>query len=137
LPSVRELWRNHRASLSIYALQEVTKTIIFARELFTQLSKYIPQIELKGPTRIWEDNESVIAIVKSVFFSSRSRHFRTKKGFVQDEQQKGTIMVKSIATNENIADMNTKSLARPRFEDLRDQVMRIANPSVLSNNGIA
>ena len=120
-----------------YALQEVTKTIIFARELFTQLSKYIPQIELKGPTRIWEDNESVIAIVKSVFFSSRSRHFRTKKGFVQDEQQKGTINVQGIASSENLADLNTKGLVRQKFEYLRDKVMRVTKPSVLSNNGVA
>jgi len=72
---------------------------------------------------VWEDNESCITVAKSPKFTPRTKHIAIKyhhfRRFVSDE----TLIVKSIDTAEQIADIFTKPLTKKSFCHLRQKLM--------------
>ena len=72
---------------------------------------------------VWEDNESCITVAKIPKFTPRTKHIAIKyhhfRRFVSD----GTIIIKSIDTDEKIADIFTKPLGEKSFCFLRHQLM--------------
>lgn len=72
---------------------------------------------------VWEDNESCITVVKSPKLTPRTKHIAIKyhhfRRFVSD----GTIIMNSIDTTEQIADIFTKPLGEKSFCYLRHQLM--------------
>ena len=72
---------------------------------------------------VWEDNESTIKVAKSPKFTPRTKHIAIKyhhfRRFVDD----GTIVIRSIDTKEQIADMLTKPLSERDFVYLRGKLM--------------
>ena len=72
---------------------------------------------------VWEDNESCITVAKSPKFNPWTKHIAIKyhhfRLFVSD----GTIIIKSIDTTEQIADIFTKTLEEKSFCFLWHQIM--------------
>ena len=72
---------------------------------------------------VWEDNESCITVAKAPKFTPRTKHIAIKyhhfRRFVSD----GTIIIKSIDTTEQLADIFTKPLKEKSFCYLRRQMM--------------
>ena len=72
---------------------------------------------------VWEDNESCITVAKSPKFTPRTKHIAIKyhhfRQFVSDE----TLVIKSIDTAEQIADIFTKPLPEKSFCHLRRKLM--------------
>ena len=72
---------------------------------------------------VWEDNESCITVAKSPKFTPRTKHIAIKyhhfRKFVADE----TLIIKSIDTAEQIADIFTKPLPEKAFCYLRQKLM--------------
>ena len=72
---------------------------------------------------VWEDNESTIKVAKSPKFTPRTKHIAIKyhhfRRFVDD----GTIVIRSIDTKEQIADMLTKPLSERDFVYLRGKLI--------------
>jgi hypothetical protein len=79
-------------------------------------------IRIYSPVTIFEDNLGCIAIAKDPTNHKATRHMNPKLFFVRDEIRNGSVKLEHISTIENIADIFTKSLARPRFEKLRRQL---------------
>ena len=80
----------------------------------------------RGPVfrcTVWEDNEICITVAKSPKFNLRKNHIAIKyhnfRRFVSD----GTIIIKSIDTAEQIADIFTKPLGEKSFCFLRHKLM--------------
>ena len=70
---------------------------------------------------VWEDNESCIIVAMSPKFTPRTKHIAIKyhhfRSFVADE----TIIINSIDTKEQLADIFTRPLPEKSFYHLRRQ----------------
>ena len=62
------------------------------------------------------DNQSAIALAKDNKFHSRTKHIDIRYHFIREAVEDGNIVVNYIPTAENVADIFTKSLAKPKFE---------------------
>ena len=59
---------------------------------------------------VYEDNESCIKVAKSPKFTPRTKHIAIKYHHFRSYVEKGTILLKSIDTKDQLADMLTKPL---------------------------
>ena len=55
-------------------------------------------------------------------FHDKSKHIEIKCHFIQDMVQKGAVELQYISTDEQIADILTKSLSRVKYEYIRDSL---------------
>ncbi|GJV19985.1 copia protein [Tanacetum coccineum] len=60
-------------------------------------------------TKIYIDNESTICIVKNPVFHSKTKHIEIRNHFIRDAYEKKLIQVLKIHTDDNVADLLTKS----------------------------
>lgn len=74
----------------------------------------VEQVE-KGPTTIFYDNISTIAMTKNPIFHSRTKHIELRHHFIRDLVQDGEVFLKFINTNEQVADIFTKSVSTEKF----------------------
>jgi hypothetical protein len=71
---------------------------------------------LTRPITIYCDNQSAIAIAKNDEFHARTKHIDIRYHFIRDIVAKQLITINYVNTNDNPADMLTKSLVRPKVE---------------------
>lgn len=71
------------------------------------------------PITIFEDNQSCLKIAKDEKFSNRTKHIDTKYHFVKDYIQRGLVKCEYCPTDEMIADLFTKPLAKPKHDKFR------------------
>ena len=72
---------------------------------------------------IYGDNQSAIALSKNGIKSERTKHVAIKYAFIHDEVSNERVKLQWIPTTEQLADILTKSLARPAHERLMNQLM--------------
>ena len=68
---------------------------------------------------IFNDNTSAISITKNHVHHKRTKHIDVRHHFLRDFYEKGEISMEFVATNEQVADIFTKALAREYFEKNR------------------
>ena len=75
--------------------------------------------EIRGPQekviRIYCDNQGAIALVKDNKFHSQTKHIDLCYHFVREAVEDNKIKFEYIPMDENVADIFTKALPRPRF----------------------
>ena len=76
-----------------------------------------------GPTVVYSDNQAAIAIAKTPFCTSAMRHMKIKHHYIKNEVKDGKFVIKFCITEDMIADILTKALPRPLFEDLTDMLL--------------
>ena len=91
---------------------------IFQRQLLEDMG--FPQ---KGPTVIYEDNTGAIAMSENPVSHNRTKHIDIKYHFVRERVELGEIKLVHVATENQLADLLTKSLAKVKHERLRERVM--------------
>nr|GEX21143.1 hypothetical protein [Tanacetum cinerariifolium] len=69
-------------------------------------------------TKIYIDNNSAICIVKSPVYHPKTKHIEIRHHFIKDCFEKKLISVDHIHTDENVADLLTKSFDAGRFQYL-------------------
>lgn len=111
------------AEAELYAITAVVKDLIGIVDLLKEL-----QIPIKSPIPVYTDNQAAIAITNSATQTRAVKHIRIRRHFIQDEIEHNRIIIKSITSEENTADLFTKSLPRPRFEQLRSSLVRSQAP---------
>ena len=90
----------------INALVETTKIIIYYREMLKEL-----KFEQIKPTTVYVDNQkSMIAVMDSVRKDIKSAYLINKINFVREQIDEGTIRLEYVTSEENEADLGTKSL---------------------------
>ena len=64
-------------------------------------------------------------------FHDKSKHIEIKYHYIRDMEQRGAVKLQYVATEEQIADVLTKPLARVKFEYFREKlgVLQIEVPS--------
>ncbi|GJV96057.1 hypothetical protein Tco_1547634 [Tanacetum coccineum] len=61
-------------------------------------------------TKIYNDNESTICIVKNPIFYSKTKHIAIRHHFIRDAYEKKLIQMLKIHTDDNVADLLTRHL---------------------------
>ena len=105
------------AEAEVRALKELTTEIIWARDLLEELgyNQSLAGTECSA-TVCFEDNSAAIDMVSSVKLNQRTKHLTKVTNFVRDHIERGTITVKWIPSEDNIADVLTKALPYPLFK---------------------
>ena len=70
------------------------------------------------PTTLYEDNNAAIKIGRDSQFHQRSKHFDIKYHYVREKENAGEIVITECTSEDMIADIFTKPLAKPRHEKL-------------------
>ena len=72
-----------------------------------------------------------IATTRVVVFHDKSKHIEIKYHYIKDMVQRGAVKLQNVATDEQIADVLTKPLAKVKFEYFREKlgVLQIEVPS--------
>lgn len=69
-----------------------------------------------GPTKVWEDNASCIAMTENPLNAECSRHIDTRCFFIRDLVRDKVMRLVKCAGTHNVADTLTKSLPYPSLE---------------------
>uniref|UniRef100_A0ACD5WTY3 Uncharacterized protein n=1 Tax=Avena sativa TaxID=4498 RepID=A0ACD5WTY3_AVESA len=85
------------------------------------LSELVEEKEGK-PATIFVDNKSAIQLSKNPVFHDRSKHIEVRFHFIRESIEQGKVEIDYISTDDQLADILTKSLGRVRFQDLRTRI---------------
>ena len=88
------------------------------------LRKIMVDLQLKedDSTVIFVDNQAAIAISQNPVFHRRTKHFNVKFYYLREVQNSGEVKLVYCNTENQIADIFTKSLHVSRFEFLREKL---------------
>jgi hypothetical protein len=103
------------AEAEYVALTETTKEIAWIKRVAEQFG-----IDCGGPTTIYTDSQSAIAMVNNLNFSSRTKHIDVRFHYIREQREKKTIELVYCPTETNIADLMTKPLGGVRTKMLRE-----------------
>ncbi|CAD7078080.1 unnamed protein product [Hermetia illucens] len=99
------------------ALSEAVSEIKFVRELLK-----IFEIECTKPINIYEDNSGAINIAKYGNFTKNSKHVEVHYHYVHEMVKENIINIVKVESNNNVADIFTKSLCKDKFEKFRSML---------------
>jgi len=68
------------------------------------------------------DNQSAIALTKNSVHHERSKHIDTRFHYIRDCVKSGLIEVQHVRTEDQRADILTKSLGRIKFQEMRGKI---------------
>jgi intein-encoded DNA endonuclease-like protein len=68
------------------------------------------------------DNQSAISLCKNPVFHDRTKHIDVRYHVVRNYVEEGKIAVEHVRTEEQLADILTKPLARFRFQALKEKI---------------
>ena len=97
------------------ALSSATQEAVWLRRLMKDLGR-----QMDAPTTIYEDNQGAIELAKNAKFHNRTKHIDICHHFVRETVVSNEIRVIYCPTEDMIADIMTKGLAKLTFEKLRD-----------------
>ncbi|QRV94948.1 Retrovirus-related Pol polyprotein from transposon TNT 1-94 [Ceratobasidium sp. AG-Ba] len=80
-------------------------------------------LPLESNLAIYTDNTAAIALAHDPQFHARSKHIDTRHHFLCEHITRKSVELAHIPGNENLADLLTKALPRPRFDYLAGKVM--------------
>ena len=101
------------------ALSEAAREACWLRNLYGELGLLQGEV----PTLIRGDSEGSIAMAKNPQFHKRSKHIEIHWHWIRDLVQAGKICVESIRNPEQVADILTKALPRPKHQKRHQQNM--------------
>ena len=99
------------------ALAQCTCKAVWIRRLLEEL-----RILDDKPTHLYCDNQSSIKLSYNPVFHEKSKHFEIDCHFTRQKVENNTIKVEYIPSQEQPADILTKSLGRIKFETCRDKL---------------
>jgi hypothetical protein len=97
------------------ACAEALKEALWLRNFFEDVG-----MTLTKPLIIYCDNQSCIALAKNPVQHARTKHLERGCHFTRHQIKQGRIELVYIKSKDQLADINTKALPRPRFLELRD-----------------
>jgi hypothetical protein len=101
---------NSTAEAEFIAINKPAKSIQWMRWLLSELK--IPGVKQSKASVLFVDNAAAIAMAKNPVHQDRTKHIAIKYFHIRTLIQFGVIHVEHINTNENVADMLTKSLGK-------------------------
>lgn len=68
------------------------------------------------------DNQSAVKLVKNPVYHKRTKHIDVRYHYIRDKYEKNKLKIKSISSENQLADIFTKALPKFRFEILRSKL---------------
>jgi hypothetical protein len=93
------------------AQTHAAKELLWLRTIIGELN-----LPFETPTTLHCDNQGAIALAKDNKFHARTKHIDIRYHFIREAVEDGSINMQYIPTNDNIADIFTKPLAKAKFE---------------------
>ena len=93
------------AEVEYVAAAEATKDIVWLRNLLAELG--FPQ---SSPSRLFEDNQACVAMVRNHLVTGRNRHFCVKMAWLRQQVTNKVVTLLFVASRNNLADILTKIL---------------------------
>ena len=90
-------------------------------EWLRKILSYLFDLQLDA-TCIHCDNQSCVKLSENPVFHDKSKHIEIKYHYIRDILQRGAVKLQYVVTNEQIADVLTKSLARVKFEYFKERL---------------
>lgn len=87
------------------------------KDILEDFNEYI-----ENPIKIFEDNSGALSIAKYGNFTKNSKFIEVHYHFVNENYMKGVIDVVKVDTEQNLADIFTKSLSKDKFERFRNML---------------
>jgi len=105
------------------ALTPLMKEIIWSRYILAELN-----VRLRVATTVFCDNQAAIALAQDPVFHKRTKSIGIMYRQIEDATEAGLLNVVYVATDDNLADINTKSsLQRDKFEYFVDSILNGVN----------
>lgn len=98
------------------ALSDAVDEVKFIRCLIEEMFGIV----FKESIKMYEDNSGAVAIAKNGNFSKRAKHIEVQYHLVHEYYVKQIIDIIKIGTDDNIADIFTKSLGKQKFYKFRE-----------------
>ena len=122
-------WRSHKqttvtkaATFAEYiALSEAVTEVNFIRNMLRETFK----VKIDAPIKMYEDNSGAVSIAKFGNFTKNSKHIEVQYHYINEYYEKGIIDIIKVDSDNNIADIFTKSLSRAKFEKFRKMLRLI------------
>lgn len=108
------------------SLATTASEICWLRHLFDDL-----RIPFTTTPRLLCDNMGATRLALNPVQHSRMKHIAIDLHFVRDLASKGLLVVSYVSTQDQLADLLTKPLARTRFQDLRSKISVANGTSIL------
>uniref|UniRef100_A0A2N9HV06 Reverse transcriptase Ty1/copia-type domain-containing protein n=1 Tax=Fagus sylvatica TaxID=28930 RepID=A0A2N9HV06_FAGSY len=75
------------------------------------------------PPILWCDNVSALGIASNPVFHARTKHIEVDFHFIRERVIRKDLQVKFVSTVDQLADIFTKGLPSPRFQDLQSKLL--------------
>jgi hypothetical protein len=102
----------------LYAEAAAIQEVLWLRGLLKELG-----LRTQTGSVVYGDNQSAIAVSKNGIKGERTKHVDVKYHFITETVERGQVQLKWVPTREQQADIFTKALATPVFEQFRRQLM--------------
>ncbi|KAH9095786.1 hypothetical protein LEN26_017687 [Aphanomyces euteiches] len=86
------------------------------------------QLVIKLPINVYEDNQSTIKIAESPTLQQRTKHIDVRHQFIRDLVKQRIIKI-NCQPNSMLADILTKALPKPQFEEHMPKLVTSIPPS--------
>lgn len=93
------------------AMSDAVTEILFMKDLLSDVFN----LNMDKPIKIYEDNSGAVAIGKFGNLTKNSKHIEVQYHYINENYEKDIIDIVKIDTNNNVADMLTKSLCKEKF----------------------
>ena len=101
------------------ASADATRQATWLRLLLDDLQVGLPT---DTPVSILNDNNGCIALSKNPVHHERSKHIAMRHHFLREKVEDNTVKLDFVPSADNLADMLTKALPQPAFEQLKRQM---------------
>mmetsp|Transcript_17870 Transcript_17870/g.26381 ORF Transcript_17870/g.26381 Transcript_17870/m.26381 type:complete len:511 (+) Transcript_17870:541-2073(+) len=110
-----------------YAMGDATKESMSLGDTYHEVHQLRQCHDSKKSTTIYVDNTSAIKLAQNPVFHRRSKHIAIRHHFIRQLLTDGIVDFQYISTQDNLADLFTKPLAKPLFRRLRRLVVGECN----------
>ncbi|KAF2292409.1 hypothetical protein GH714_022049 [Hevea brasiliensis] len=120
----KEVWINLRRSLK----GVIGKVLLDLKQTTLELQQnkanqqQLAQDQFLDPIVIKVDNQSAILIAKNPVQHGRTKHIQVKYHAIRQAEKDGEISLVHCSSNDQLADILTKSLGKAKFEELREKI---------------
>eukprot|EP00257_Ricinus_communis_P027923 XP_025015337.1 uncharacterized protein LOC112536724 [Ricinus communis] len=113
----QEVVAQSTAEAEYVSIAAASNQAIWLRKLLSYLC-----VELDKPTTIYCDNKSAIAIAENPVQHGRTKHINVKFHSIREAEKNLEIKLQHCSSEEQLTDLFTKPLSRPRIDFLKNQL---------------
>ena len=113
-------WNSRKQPVvAMFTTGEYISAADYSRELLYLKTLIEELLNREIPANLFVDNQSAIHLVKNVIVNKRSNHIDVRFQFINEKVSEGLINIKYCPTQEQLADILTKSLSFVKFDKFK------------------